>query len=166
MRPDTPSAPSGEHYTAEQGGYVLSTDPARLDLVAVHAYLTRSYWAAGIPLEVVRRAAAHSLCFGVYDAGGGQVGFARLITDRATFAYLADVYVLEAHRGRGVGRWLVATLLAHPDVQGVRRLMLVTRDAAGLYARHGFAPPAEPSGIMQIRRANPYAAGAATDPPT
>jgi GNAT superfamily N-acetyltransferase len=150
------SEPAAAHVTARRDGYAISTDPARLDLHAVHAYLTRSYWATGIPIDVVRRAAANSLCFGLYR-GDEQVGFARVITDRATFAYLADVYVLEAHRGRGLGRWLVAQVLAHPDVQNLRRFMLVTRDAAGLYAPHGFEPPVEPSGIMQIRRPNPYA---------
>ncbi len=152
-----------EHVTRERDGYSISTDPALLDLHAVHAYLTRSYWAAGIPLEMIQRAAAHSLCFGVYHANK-QVGFARVITDYATFAYLADVYLLEAHRGRGVGKWLVETILAHPAVQGVRRLMLVTRDAMDLYARYGFQPPSEPSGIMQIRHANPYGNSVRTDP--
>jgi GNAT superfamily N-acetyltransferase len=153
-----------EYPEARRDAYTISTDPARLDLAAVHAYLTRSFWAAGIPLETVRRSAAHSLCFGVYDEGGGgeQVGFARVITDRATFAYLADVYVLEAHRGRGVGGWLVETILAHPELQGLRRFMLVTRDAASLYARAGFERPAEPSGIMQIRRSDVYRAGGGT----
>jgi len=146
-----------EHLEAWRGPYAISTDPVRLDLAAVHAYLTRSYWAAGIPLETVRRSAAHSLCFGVY-ASGQQVGFARVITDRATFAYMADVYVLEAHRGRGLGTWLVETILAHPELQGLRRFMLVTRDAAALYARSGFERPAEPSGIMQIRWSDVYRA--------
>lgn len=128
-----------EHFVAEHNGYTISTDPVRLDFVAVHAYLTRSYWAAGIPMETVRRSAAHSLCFGVYQ-GADQIGFARVITDHTTFGYLADVYVLEEHRGRGVGKWLVETILAHPDIQGLRRLMLSTRDAAGLYTRYGFQP--------------------------
>jgi GNAT superfamily N-acetyltransferase len=143
------------HLTTEQNGYTISTDPARLDLVAVHAFLTRSYWAAGIPMDTVRRAAEHSLCFGIYR-GDEQVGFARVVTDRSTFGYLADVYVLEAHRGVGLGKWLVQTILDHPDLQGVRRLMLVTRDAGPLYAQFGFETPAEPSGIMHIRWTNRY----------
>ena len=156
-----------EHVEISRGPYSISTDPARLDLGAVHAYLARSYWAAGIPRDVVERAAANSLCFGLYyesevgDAGAAreeQVGFARVVTDRATFAYLADVYVLEAHRGKGLARWLVGAILDHPELQGLRRFMLVTRDAAGLYARFGFRPPEEPSGIMQIRRPNAYGA--------
>ncbi|HYE03575.1 MAG TPA: GNAT family N-acetyltransferase, partial [Phycisphaerales bacterium] len=119
-----------------------------LDLEAVHAYLSRSYWAAGVPIEVVRRAAAHSLCFGVYHADG-QVGFARVITDRATFAYLSDVFVLEAYRGRGLSKWLVETILAHPDLRGLRRFCLLTRDAHGLYARYGFRPLADPRRYME-----------------
>jgi 8-oxo-dGTP pyrophosphatase MutT (NUDIX family)/GNAT superfamily N-acetyltransferase len=156
-----------EERDAAPDGYAISSDPARLDLRAVHAYLTRSYWAAGIPFDLVERAAANSLCFGVY-LGDDQVGFARMITDRATFAYLADVYVLEAHRGKGLGRRLVEQVLAHPDIRNLRRLMLVTRDAAGLYAAHGFEAPVEPSGIMQIRRQNVYAPrepAPSTDPP-
>jgi GNAT superfamily N-acetyltransferase len=141
--------------SAERGDYTISTDAARLDPVAVHAYLSRSYWSAGIPIEIVRKAMENSLCFGVYHRGA-QVGFARLITDGATFAYLADVYVLEEHRGRGIGKWLVEIIMTHPVVPGLRRIMLVTRDAADLYARFGFQLPPEPSGIMQIRRPSLY----------
>jgi GNAT superfamily N-acetyltransferase len=118
--------------------YEISTDPARIDLDVVHGYLAgESYWAPGIPREVVRRSIAHALPFGLY-APAGQVGFARVVTDRATFAYLGDVFVLPAHRGRGLGVWLVSTVLAHPDLQGLRRWHLATRDAHGLYARFGF----------------------------
>ncbi|HET7459503.1 MAG TPA: GNAT family N-acetyltransferase [Gemmatimonadaceae bacterium] len=130
-----------------RAGYSVSADPARLDLVAVHAFLSRTFWSPGIPLDVVRAAAANSLCFGVYH-GAAQVGFARVITDRTTFAYLADVYVLEEHRGRGLAAWLTETVLAHPELQGLRRFMLMTRDAAGLYAKFGFTPMPEPSGVM------------------
>src|SRR5579862_7962858 len=136
-------------FALERDGYAISTDPGRLDLVAIHAFLSRSYWAAGIPLETVQRAVEHSLCFGVYR-GAVQVGFARVITDRATFGYLADVYVLDEHRGAGIGKWLVETILSHPDLQGLRRLMLVTRDASGLYARFGFEPPAEQIGRAHV----------------
>ena len=145
-----------QHVAAMHNGYMISTDPDRIDLVAVHAYLTRAYWSVGIPISTVRRAAAHSLCFGMYR-DGEQVGYARAITDRATFAYLADVYVLEAHRGQGLGKWLIEQVLAHPDLLDLRRFMLVTRDATGLYARYGFQSPVDPSGIMQIRRSDPYA---------
>jgi len=150
-----------EQPEARRGAYTIASDPDRLDLQAVHAYLTRSYWAAGIPEEVVRRAAANSLCFGVYfgeRTAEVQIGFARVITDRATFAYLADVYILEDHRGQGLATWLVEVILAHPELQGLRRFLLVTRDAQDLYARFGFRPPEEPGQVMQIRRPNPYGA--------
>jgi GNAT superfamily N-acetyltransferase len=133
----------------------ISTDPARLDPDAIHAYLSRSYWAAGIPREIVARSIAHSLCFGVYD-GGRQVGFARVVTDRATYAYLADVYILESHRGRGLGVRLVEQVMAHPDLQGLRRWGLVTQDAHGLYRRFGFEPLAHPERYMEIARKGPY----------
>jgi GNAT superfamily N-acetyltransferase len=132
-----------------RGGFEISTDPARVDRASVHAFLTRSYWARGIPREVVDRSIDHSFVFGVYG-DGRQVGFARVITDRATFAYLADVYVLEEYRGRGLARWLVETILAHPELQGLRRWSLVTRDAHGLYEKVGFAPPSHPDNMMEI----------------
>ena len=131
-------------------------DPKRLDIRAIHAYLTRSYWAAGIPEDVVLRSVQGSLCFGLYE-GERQVGFARAITDRATFAYLADVYVLEEFRGRGLGRWLIECVMAHPALQGLRRMMLVTRDAHWLYRPFGFAEPDDSSRYMEIRRSNVYA---------
>jgi len=119
----------------------ISTDPARLDVGMIHSFLSeRSYWAQGRPLDMVQRAIDNSLCFGAYLAGR-QVAFCRLVTDRATFAWLADVFVLEDVRGQGIGKALVAAALAHPDVQGVR-LLLATRDAHGLYAQYGFAPVA------------------------
>lgn len=136
-------------------GYEVSADPARLDLAAVHSYLSRSYWAPGLPPEVLRRAVAHSLCFGAY-LGREQVGFARVVTDRATFAYLCDVYVLDGHRGRGLAARLMDAVVAHPDLQGLRRFVLVTRDAHGLYERFGFAPLAGPEGFMEILRPGVY----------
>ena len=135
--------------------YTVSADPARLDLVAVHAYLARSYWAEGIPVETVRRAVAGSLCFGLYH-GPEQVGFARVVTDRATFAYLCDVYVLEEYRGRGLARWLMAYVLAHPDLQGLRRFVLVTKDAHDLYRPFGFVAPANPGGYLEVARPGMY----------
>ncbi|HEU0300369.1 MAG TPA: GNAT family N-acetyltransferase [Longimicrobium sp.] len=127
----------------------LSTDAAEMDVDAVHAYLSgESYWAAGIPREVVERAIRHSLCFGVFD-GDAQVAFARVITDRATYAYLADVYVLPPYRGRGLSKWMMEAALAHPELQGLRRWQLVTKDAQGLYARFGFAPVAHPERHME-----------------
>ena len=142
---------------ARRGPYLASTDAARLDLAAVHAYLAQSYWSPGVPEAVVRRAAAHSLCCGLYHDVEGQVGFARAVTDRATYAYLADVYVLDAHRGRGLGEWLVATLLSHPDLRALRRMALMTRDAHRLYARFGFGPAAAPDRYMERVLPNAYA---------
>ncbi|MBQ0958290.1 GNAT family N-acetyltransferase [Ideonella sp. 4Y11] len=128
----------------------VSDDPARIDLDAVHAFLSRSYWSPGIAREKVARAIAHSMCFGVYD-DGAQVGFARVITDRSSFAYLADVYVLESHRGRGLARQLLGAITGHPELQGLRRWLLATRDAHALYRLFGFGPPAAPDRLMEWR---------------
>src|ERR1700761_6555580 len=133
----------------------ISTDPSRLQLEAIHAYLTRSYWSPGVPMEVVARAIANSMCFGLY-LGDAQVGFARVVTDKASFAYLADVYVLEAHRGQGLSKRLVETILAHPELQGLRRFLLATKDAHGLYAQFGFKPLAAPDRMMEIRIPPPW----------
>jgi GNAT superfamily N-acetyltransferase len=141
---------------AQRDGYCISTDKARFDVSAIHAYLTRSYWSPGIPRAVVERAISGSLCFGLFGEQGNQVGFARAITDGATFAYLADVYVLEEHRGKGLGKWIVETILAHPSLQGLRRILLATRDAHGLYAPFGFKPLATPETLMSIHRPNVY----------
>ena len=141
--------------TITKGDYSISTDPQRLDIDAVHAFLSRSFWAEGISKALVAKAAANSLCFGLFD-GPSQVGFARVVTDRATFAYLCDVYVLESHRGLGLGKWLIETVMAHPDLQGLRRFQLVTRDAHGLYERHGFAAPQHPDRHMEIFRHGMY----------
>jgi GNAT superfamily N-acetyltransferase len=123
-----------------RGGYTLSTDPARLDLDVIHGYLSvDSYWAQGRPLDVMQRAVEHSLCFGVY-AGDEQVGLARVVTDYATFAWLCDVFILEAHRGQGLGKWLIESVVAHPELQGLL-CMLATRDAHGLYQRYGGFEP-------------------------
>jgi GNAT superfamily N-acetyltransferase len=132
----------------------VSTDPARLDLGAIHGYLTGSYWAAGISRSVVERSLRHSLGFGVYR-GDELVGFARVVTDLATFAYLADVFVLDAYRGRGLSKWLIECILEHPDLRDVRRWHLVTRDAQGLYAKFGFAEP-PPGKHMERVRKDPY----------
>lgn len=138
-------------------GYEISTDPARLDIEAMHAYLARSYWSPGIPFAIVERAARHSLCFGLYERSTGrQVGLARIVTDHATFAYLCDVYVLEEHRGRGLGKFLMRTVMAHPAVTGARRTMLGTRDAHGLYAQYGFRAPPDDGVLMQILRPDMY----------
>jgi GNAT superfamily N-acetyltransferase len=125
-------------------GFEITTDRDRIDTAAVHAFLTRSYWSPGVTLEIVERAIANSLSFGLLTPDGAQAGFARAVTDRATYAYLADVYVLSEHRGRGLGTWLVRTVVEHPELQGLRRWALATADAHGLYARFGFGPPARP----------------------
>lgn len=148
------------HLELTRGDYVISTDPTRLDSDAIHRYLSRSYWAEGIPLDVVKRSLAASLCFGLYHSNR-QVGFARVITDRATFAYLGDVYVLEEHRGRGLGKWLMDAVFAHSALLGLRRFVLVTRDAHALYARYGFTPLRNPPGYMEIHRPEIYQANSA-----
>jgi GNAT superfamily N-acetyltransferase len=138
-------------------GYEISTDPARLDIAAMHAFLTRAYWSPGIPFATVERAARHSLCFGLYERSTGrQVGLTRVVTDHATFAYLCDVYVLEEHRGRGLGKFLMRTVMAHPALTGARRTMLGTHDAHGLYAQFGFRAPPDDGVLMQILRRDMY----------
>jgi GNAT superfamily N-acetyltransferase len=132
-------------------GYLISDDPRRLDVGAVHAYLTRSYWAEGIPREIVERSLQNSLCLGIYTAGGDQIGLVRAITDYATFAYLCDVYVLEAHRGRGLSKAALRALASHPRLQNLRRQQLVTQDAQGLYEQFGFRRVADPERHMEKR---------------
>lgn len=145
-----------EHLSWRRGPYVVSTDPSLLDMGVVHGFLGSSYWAEGVPSEVVRRSIEHSLCFGVYE-GGAQVGFARVVTDRATFAYLCDVFVAEGHRGRGLGKLLMETIIAHPELQGLRRWMLATRDAHGLYWQFGFTALARPEIFMERHDPEVYA---------
>ncbi len=135
--------------------YTISTDPSLLDLDVIHGYLVRSYWSPGIPRQIVATAIAHSLCFGVYHHAQ-QIGFARVVTDQATFAYLADVFILEPHRQQGLSKWLVAVIQAHPALQGLRRFLLATLDAHGLYAQFGFTPVAKPERMMEIARPNIY----------
>jgi len=135
--------------------YEFSTDRQRLDIGAIHAFLTQSYWSPGIPRAIVERAIAASMCFGVYRLSE-QVGFARVVTDKATFAYLADVFILEAHRGQGLSKRLMAFVMAHPDLQGLRRFMLATKDAHGLYTQFGFTATANPARIMEILRPDVY----------
>ena len=131
-----------------RGEFTIDTDTATFDLHAIHAYLASSYWATGIPLATVERSIAHALCFGLFHHDA-QIGFARVITDRATFAYIGDVYILDAYQGRGLGTWLMQTITAHADLQGLRRWSLVTRDAHGLYERFGFHPLADASRYME-----------------
>ena len=141
-----------EHH---RGGFTVSTDPARLDVDAVHAFLTTSYWAEGIPRETVERALRNSLCFGLYE-GDRQTGLARVVTDGATFGYLCDVYVLPELRGRRLGTWLMECVMAHPDLQGLRRFFLVTRDAHEVYRPFGFTEIRSPERHMEIVRPGLY----------
>lgn len=137
-------------------GYRLGFAPQDIDARAAHAFLRGAYWCEGIPLAVVERSIANSLCIALHADGEGQVGFARVVTDRATFAYLCDVYVLDAHRGRGLATWMLEALFAHADLQGLRRFMLFTRDAHAVYTGHGFVPLATPQRGMEIVRPGLY----------
>ena len=128
----------------------ISTDPSRLDVEMIHGALTHSYWAAGISRDLVERSMRHSLCFGAFDGEDRQVAFARAISDRATFAYVCDVIVLPSHRGRGVGKQLMAAVVAYPDLQGLRRWLLSTRDAHALYRRYGFTEVRHPERFMEV----------------
>ncbi len=129
--------------------YRISTDKSRLDLGVIHGFLTNSYWSPGIPRETVQKAIENSLCFGAYDGEGKQIGFARVVTDKASFAYLADVFVLPEFRGLGISRLLMEAYDNHPDLQGLRRHMLATSDAHGLYKKYGFEPVSNPEILMQ-----------------
>jgi GNAT superfamily N-acetyltransferase len=136
---------------------VVTTDRSRLDLDMIHGFLTTSYWARGIPREIVARSMERSLCFGAFDEGR-QVGFARVISDRATFAYICDVFALESHRGNGIGRSLMAAIMSHPELEGLRRWTLFTRDAHGLYRQFGFGAPGHPERLMEVVDSDPYRA--------
>jgi GNAT superfamily N-acetyltransferase len=129
-------------------GYTISTAAERLDLEAIYAALSRTYWAQNRPKEVVARSLQHSLCFGLYH-DRQQIGLARVVTDYATFGYLADVYVREEYRGQGLGKWLIGVVMAEPALQGLRRWLLATSDAHGLYAQSGFAPLSAPERWME-----------------
>jgi len=132
----------------QNGPYTISTDKSRLDIAVIHGFLTRSYWAEGIPVETVQRSLEHSLVFGLYK-GEQQIGMARLVTDYTTFAYLADVFVLEEFRGQGLSKWLMETIVAYPQLQGLRRWLLGTMDAHGLYRKVGFTELKWPERFME-----------------
>jgi len=146
-------------HELHHGDILVTTDPARLDIETVHGFLTRSYWAEGIPREVVERSIRHSICFGAFE-GDRQVGFARVISDRATFAYVADVFVLPSHRGRSIGKRLMACIPSHPELQNLRLWTLFTRDAHGLYRQHGFREARHPDRLMERRQPQPYGVSA------
>jgi len=119
--------------------FFISTEKEKFDIDLIHSFLTRSYWAEGISKEIIKRSTEGALCFAVFE-NDKQVGFARMITDKATFAYLADVFIIEEYRGLGLSKWLMEVIMSHPDLQGLRRIILATRDAHGLYEKFGFTP--------------------------
>lgn len=135
--------------------FLISTDPTRLDLQFIHRFLTQSYWAPKIPFEIVEKSVRNSLCFGVYHHDR-QVGFARVVSDFATYAYLADVFIVEEYRARGLSKWLMECILQHPDLQGLRRWSLATRDAHELYRKFGFTELQKPDRHMEMVRTPPY----------
>ena len=137
------------------GDYIISADKTRLDLDVIHSYLVGCYWAKGIPREIVARAIEHSLCFGVY-LGSEQVGFARVITDYATFMYVADVFILEAHRGKGLSVAMMDMIVNHPELQGIRTWTLLTKDAQGLYQKFDFQNHIDPKRFMIRKVPYPY----------
>ncbi len=143
-------------YTEAKNGFTLSTDKKRLDIACIHRYLSgESYWCKNVPLEIVQKSIEGAVCVGVYD-GSEQVGFARVVTDHATFGYLADVFILPAYRGKGLGKWLMQFIMAHPQLQGFRNWMLATKDAHGLYAQFGFKPLENPERYMRYNLFSEY----------
>ena len=147
----------------QRGAFNITTDRKAMDLDAIHAFLTRSYWSPGISRELVEQAIRYSLCFGLFD-GDRQIGFARYATDHTRFAYLMDVYVLESYRGRGLGQWLIACTLEHPSIARCRRLLLTTRDAHELYRRYGFTElPAPERWMERFREDSPTPTGLASN---
>ena len=135
------------NYSVTKNEFNISTDKNKINLDYVHQFLTQSYWSPGTSIQIVKKAMEGSLCFGVYD-NNKQVGYARVITDTATFAYLADVFIDENYRGRGLGKWLVNVILKHPDLQGLRRIILTTKDAHKVYEQCGFTPVTNPERYM------------------
>ncbi|MHB1132439.1 MAG: GNAT family N-acetyltransferase [Chloroflexota bacterium] len=140
-------------YGSERGPYLISTDPERLDPDVIHGFLSHCYWGSGRSRATVVESLRHSLNFGLYR-GTEQVGLARVITDYATFAYLCDFFIVEGHRDQGLGVWLIQTVVAHPRLRGLRRFLLATRDAHGLYRKVGFQELAHPEGWMAIEQPN------------
>lgn len=146
--------PSGKIQEFRKDQFLITTDPSRLDVSAIHAFLTRSWWAEGISKETVARGLPNSLCFGIYDSQK-QIGFGRVISDFATFAYLCDDYILEEYRGKGLGSWLMECILRHPDLQGLRRWMVIAQEPR-FYAKFGFKPLVAPEMNMEILNANVF----------
>ncbi|MEC4726276.1 GNAT family N-acetyltransferase [Shewanella sp. D64] len=136
--------------------YRISNELNEMDIDVIHAFISKSYWAKDIPKSVLQKALVHSLCFGVFTNDKQQIGFGRLITDRATYAYLADVFIIDEYRGLGLGKALMTNIVSHPDLQGLRRMVLSTRDAHGLYAKFGFKPVPNPEVFMQVWQPDVY----------
>jgi N-acetylglutamate synthase-like GNAT family acetyltransferase len=136
--------------------YYISTDKVKLDIALLHGFLSQSYWSPGIPLETLQKAIVNSICFGAFHESGEQVGFARVVSDKATFAYLADVFVLPEFRGKGISNLIMEAYTNHPELQGLRRHMLVTRDAHGLYKKFGFTEAKNPENLMQKHNPDVY----------
>ncbi|WP_394390308.1 GNAT family N-acetyltransferase [Shewanella woodyi] len=136
--------------------YRISTEFSEMDIDVIHGFVSESYWAKGIPKSVLKKALMNSLCFGVFTDDNAQIGFGRLITDRATYAYLADVFILDEYRGLGLSKALMTNIVSHPDLQGLRRMVLATRDAHGLYAKFGFEPVPNPETLMQVWQPEVY----------
>ena len=143
------AVPSHTAWEARRREFLVTTDPEKLDLEVVYGYLSRAYWCEGIPRHTVERALRHSLCFSLFE-GERQVGLVRVVTDYTTFAYLCDVFVLESHQGRGLGTWMMQCVMQHPDLQGLRRWHLTTRDAHALYRKVGFVPLSKPERHMEV----------------
>lgn len=147
-----------EYFTQTKGDFLISTDPALIDIDIVHHYLSKeSYWAENIPKSIVEKAIQNSLCFGVYYQKS-QIGFARIMTDKATFAYLADVFILPSEQSKGLGKWLMQVIHQHPELQGLRRWLLTTKDAHGLYKHFGWQPITDDlrNRLMTINKPNIY----------
>jgi N-acetylglutamate synthase-like GNAT family acetyltransferase len=144
-------------FEEDRNGYTISTDNSKIDIGVVHDYLcNHSYWAKGIPYDTVKRSIENAVCFGVYDSENRLVGFARVITDKSTIAYIGDVYVLEEHRGKGLSKWLMECIIKHPELQGLRRWILLTKDAHGLYKQFGFTELEDTTIYMELRNKNVY----------
>jgi GNAT superfamily N-acetyltransferase len=141
--------PSATILEEHRGEFTVSSDLSRMDMNVVHGYLSRAYWCEGLPRETLERAMRNSLCFGLFE-GEQQVGFARVVSDRTTFAYVCDVFVLQSHQGRGLGTWLMQCVVRHPELQGLRRWHLTTRDAHSLYRKLGFTLLSKPERHMEI----------------
>jgi len=137
-------------------GYIISSKQADMDITVIHRFSSKSYWAKNIPINTMQKALDNSLCFGVFTEQGEQIGFARMVTDKATFAYLADVFILEEYRGKGLSKWLIQTIIAHPDLQGIRRMTLATSDAHSLYKQFGFEALSSPQLFMELHQPDVY----------